>query len=174
MLDGLAQNFNHTTSVLGVTKFESFTFEFEGNKSGRIEVRTAEPAELSTASLLFTTKETSNTMGYRMGPLLFEGHNRIAQPMQSLTVAMLALAAMMVGGFTRFSLWRQIALAVGIMFLLHFINTTSMGLVRNNAFLWPMTYASNIVGISVSLMLYLWVNRTRRLPRRNQILDRTA
>ena len=174
MLDGLAQDFNHTTSVLGVTKFESFTFEFEGNKSGRIEVRTAEPAELSTASLLFTTKETSNTMGYRMGPLLFEGHNRIAQPMQSLTVAMLALAAMMVGGFTRFSLWRQIALAVGIMFLLHFINTTSMGLVRNNAFLWPLTYASNIVGISVSLMLYLWVNRTRRLPRRNQILDRTA
>ena len=177
MFDGLAQNFNHTTSVLGVTAFESFTFEFENNKNSGVKMRRAELAELSTVSLLLNTEEVLKIMGYRtnrMGLLLFEGHNRIAQPMQALTVSMLALAAMMVGGFTRFSLWRPIALAVGIILLLHFINTTSMGVVRHNAFVWPLTYASNIVGISVSLVLYLWVNRTRSLPRRNQTLDRTA
>jgi lipopolysaccharide export system permease protein len=161
MLDGMAQFLNLNTGVLGVTKFSSFTVDLQKDNGSNDKYRTPDLAEISTWNLIFHAVDLTKTGRYEKGSIMFEAHNRIAQPLQGLTVSLLALGAMLIGGFSRFSLWRQIGLAIAIMIVLHLVNTTTMGIVRRNWVLWPLTYTATFLGTILSLSAYAFVGRKR-------------
>ena len=65
-------------------------------------------------------------------------------------------AALLVGGFSRFGLWRQIFGGIVALIVLKSFDNAMAGLVRREAAPWLATYASSVVGLALAGAL-LWI-----------------
>ncbi len=85
--------------------------------------------------------------------------------MLGLVAPLVGFAALMLGGFSRFGLWRQIGFAVLLIIGLQLVNTAASGVVLRNAGAWPVMYAAPLAGGVVAYAL-LWLSQQpRRRPR---------
>jgi lipopolysaccharide export system permease protein len=149
---------------LAITRFADFTYDLAalikiGTKSGRsIE-------ELPTLALLNPTPEILEEIGKSRAAFLHEGHSRFASPLLAPMGAALAFACLMLGGFSRFGLWRQIAVAVGLLILAQMANTAATSAAMRNEQAWPLVYVTPVVGFLIALALMYFAQLPRRRGR---------
>lgn len=155
MFDGIAQTLALESQRLSVTRFVDFSYDIGAliSPSGNTR-RTAR--ELSTFDLLSPSEEIQAETRTGRGQLLYEGHGRINQALLALVAALTGFAALLVGGFSRFGLWRQILGGVLALILLKSLDNAMAGFVRRDGDLWPLAYASTLVGLGLSAAL-LWI-----------------
>jgi len=164
MLEGSAQNLNRRSGRLSVTRFQDFTFDLAGlmslaGKTGR------GLDELSTRELLAPTDALQSEIGAPRAAFLAEGHARFANPLLAIATSLIGFGALMLGSFSRFGLWRQIALGVGLLIAMQLIHTAaSAEALRAPAQAW-MVYLAPVCGIAVSVGLMAFAQRPRRLGR---------
>ena len=152
MVDGLTQTLNLKNNRLLTTNFEDFVYDISSLMSDN-SVRGVSIDGLSTLSLLRPTKETILTTNQTSGQLKLRGHDRIAQAALGFVAGLVGFSALMVGGFSRFGLWRNIMFAVGLVLLLKFMESTGTNIARTNAALWPFIYLAGIGGLMISTAL---------------------
>ena len=152
MVDGLTQTLNLKNNRLLTTNFEDFVYDISSLMSDN-SVRGVSIDGLSTLSLLRPTKETILTTNQTSGQLKLRGHDRIAQAALGFVAGLVGFSALMVGGFSRFGLWRNIMFAVGLVLLLKFMESTGNNIARTNAALWPFIYLAGIGGLMISTTL---------------------
>ena len=152
MVDGLTQTLNLENNRLLTTNFEDFVYDISSLMSDN-SVRGVSIDGLSTLSLLRPTKETILTTNQTSGQLKLRGHDRIAQAALGFVAGLVGFSALMVGGFNRFGLWRNIMFAVGLVLLLKFMESTGTNIARTNAALWPFIYLAGIGGLMISTTL---------------------
>ena len=152
MVDGLTQTLNLENNRLLTTNFEDFVYDISSLMSDN-SVRGVSIDGLSTLSLLRPTKETILTTNQTSGQLKLRGHDRIAQAALGFVAGLVGFSALMVGGFSRFGLWRNIMFAVGLVLLLKFMESTGNNIARTNAALWPFIYLAGIGGLMISTTL---------------------
>ena len=152
MVDGLTQTLNLENNRLLTTNFEDFVYDISSLMSDN-SVRGVSIDGLSTLSLLRPTKETILTTNQTSGQLKLRGHDRIAQAALGFVAGLVGFSALMVGGFSRFGLWRNIMFAVGLVLLLKFMESTGTNIARTNAALWPFIYLAGIGGLMISTAL---------------------
>lgn len=163
MFDGMVQDLSGN-SRLSVTRFADFTYDLgKMVDAGTLPGRTID--ELSTADLLRADPALLTETRKDRAAFLSEGHLRFAMPFLATAAALIGFSALLLGGFSRFGLWRQIGLAVLMLIGLQTVHTWASAQALRDARAWPLVYLAPLVGLAVSATL-LWLSqRPRRLKR---------
>ncbi|NNE87002.1 MAG: LPS export ABC transporter permease LptF [Silicimonas sp.] len=152
MLDGMAQAYELGNKRLSVTRFDDFTFDLEG----LVDVLTPDrrrPNELPTLALLAASEETQAQTKASRATLVAEGHERFSNALNGLVAPLIGFAALLIGGFSRFGIWRQILGAIGALILVQMITQAGQGAVQSDAARWPMAYVGPLFGLALAFVL---------------------
>ena len=164
MVEGLAQIYDPETRRLATTRFSDFAYDL-GVLIGAGSSRHPDVREMPTALLLAAAPETIAATGKPVSVLQYEAHSRFAQPFLGLVGALVGFAALLAGGFSRFGLWRQVALAVVVLILVQLLDNAVADRALADSRLVPLIYLPEIAGLGAALALLAWSGRRRRRPR---------
>lgn len=163
MFDGLAQTFRDDTQRLTTIEFEDFAYDIGAlmkTGAGRLK----DLRELPTPTLLDPTPADIESAFGELPDFLYEGHDRFARSLLSIIVPMMGFAALMVGGFSRFGVWRQVVMAVVLIILIQLVANASEDVARGDARLWWMAYLAPLVGVGMTALL-IGLSSMRKLRR---------
>ena len=152
MIDGMAQSFDEDSRRLSVTRFQDFAFDLDGLVDG-VSRNRRHPGELSTPALLAASPEAQALTGANRAVLISEAHERFSDALNGLIAPLIGFAALLVGGFSRFGVWRQILGAICALILVQMVTQAGQGAVRSNAELWMLSYSGPIFGLLIGLGL---------------------
>jgi lipopolysaccharide export system permease protein len=82
--------------------------------------------------------------------LLQEGHSRISNPLLGFAAPLIGFSALLLGTFSRFGLWRQVLGAVILLVIIQFADNIGAETVLRDATLWPVQYASAVLGLGAA------------------------
>lgn len=162
MVEGSTQSLDRASGRLSVTRFADFTLDLEG----LVDIgaaRTLPTNTLSTLALLVADEAAMQATGASRAQMLEEGHSRLAGPLLAVAAPLLGFAALMLGGFSRFGLWRQMALAVGLIIALQLGWTWAGSMALQSAAVWSALYLAPLAGIGLAGVLIWWGQQPRRL-----------
>ncbi|MGJ8616195.1 MAG: LPS export ABC transporter permease LptF [Sulfitobacter sp.] len=165
MVDGLAQRLNNTDKRLATAKFRDFSFDISAlvNKSasGSQSIR-----NMITPELLSDWGAIEKRTGDTAGVIAEEFHSRFAQPLFCIIAAMIGFSTLLVGGYSRFGVWREVVISFGLLITIDGVRGVLVDPVRDDASAWPLMYVPSAVGFILVLAM-LWQasnpNWTRRL-----------
>lgn len=164
MVEGLAQTLDPASGRLATTRFSDFAYDLADLIVGAGPAR-RDPRELSTGALLAPDAATLEATGRPASVLLYEAHSRFAQPFFGLAGALIGFAALLAGGFSRFGLWRQTALAIVLLIGVQMLDNLVADAALARAALLPAVYLPPVLGVAAAAALLAWSGRRRR-PRR--------
>ena len=167
MIDGMAQSYDELDKRLSVTRFQDFAFDLNGLVDS-VTPGSRDPRELSTPMLLEAGPEAQKITGASRSALISEAHERFSDALNALIVPLIGFAALMVGGYSRFGVWRQIIGAIGALILVQMVTQMGQGTVRSDAARWPLAYSGPVFGLSVGLGLLLLADRPTLFRRRRR------
>ncbi len=164
MFDGMVQVLTTKTESLSITRFGDFTYDL----SGLIEAQTRGPRtsdEASTFELLTASAALMAETKKTRAALIFAAHDRLAQPFLAAAAALIGFASLLLGAFSRFGLWRQVLVAVGLLIVVQAIATVGTGLGSNSDGGWIWAYAAPVIGLAIGTFELWWSQRPKRLRR---------
>lgn len=157
LLRGMAQNLTSDDGQkrLSVTRFSEFSYDIgamfaPGDRRGR-DLR-----EYSTWRLLNPDQALLNATGGSRSEARREAHDRIAQPLLSPIAAMIGFATLLIGGFSRFGVWRQVVGAILLLIFVQFVSNAAADQVERDPALWFLFYLPAVFGTAICLAL-LWL-----------------
>ncbi len=167
MINGLAQTLRPQENKLYTTTFDDFAYNIGGFL--QVAPRTGRRAyELSTPELLAATPQVQAETGETAGRLVALAHDRFAQSFLAVVAALIGFSTLMLGGFSRFGVWRQIVGAIALIILVKFIETVGLNIARGNPAFWFAVYLPTIIGLVVAWTLLFVSTRPylfKRKPR---------
>ena len=163
MFNGLAEVLDRKSDRLSVTRFADFTYDIGALLTAAVPPKRSS-AELTTSELLWPSDAVVAETGASRAALLYEAHNRFAEPLLAVSVALIGFSALLLGGFSRFGLWRQIMLAVVLLVVVQAIATVGTQQAARFAHGWLLAYAAPVFGLAMSAAMLWWAGRPRRVP----------
>lgn len=158
MIDGMAQRFEKAGRNLSVTRFEDFAFDLEGLVDA-ISSQRRRPQELFTGELLSPSEATLAATGETRAALIAQAHERFGDSLNGLVAPLIGFATLLLGGFSRFGVWRQIIGAIFALILVQMLTRVGQDIVEGNADLWPAAYIGPTAGLVMGfLLLFLAAN----------------
>lgn len=155
MFDGLVQTLEEASGRLSVTHYEQLTLDLGGLiDAPRRGARRL--AEWTTRELLGASPDAIAEAGANKPLALFEAHSRITQSLLCISAPLLGFASLLIGGFSRFGLWRRIFGAVALLVVLQTLNTALTDVALSAPESWPLYYVSTAAALLVVLAL-LWI-----------------
>ena len=158
MVDGMTQTLNTASKQLVTTSFDDLAYDI-GAMIRVPDVTRRSARELSTPELLFPTAATLAETGSTAGALIIAGHDRTAQALQATVAALLGFSTLLIGGFSRFGVWRQVVGALFLIILVKMTETLVAGAVRDTAQLWPLVYLPTVIGLGMVWVMLFWSTR---------------
>jgi lipopolysaccharide export system permease protein len=165
MVDGSTQTLTRKDGRLAVTRFSDFTLDLAGLVSVGGTAQIALNA-LPTRDLLMVSPEAMAATGASEAQMLEEGHTRLAGPLLAVAAPLLGFAALMLGSFSRFGLWRQMALAVGLLIVVQMAWIWGGSMASASAQAWAAVYLGPVLGVLLAAGL-LW--QAQRPKRRREV-----
>ena len=164
MFNGLAQTLRPETGRLTTISFDEFAYDIgaliDANKTRSRDLR-----ELPTATLLNPTPEDLAKTGKSLADFRFEGHDRFARSLLAIVVPMMGFAALMIGGFSRFGVWRQILLAVVLIIVVQMLANAAEDVARSDEGLYILAYVAPLVGAAIATLLLVMATSKKLRPR---------
>ena len=162
MVDGATQTLARADSRMALTRFSDFTLDLAGlvgSSAGGAVALNALPTRI----LLAPTDATLTETGIPRAQLLEEGHSRLAAPLLAIAAPLLGFSALMLGSFSRFGLWRQMGVAVGLLIGVQLVWTWAGSVAIQSEAAWPVIYLAPLLGVAVAGLLLAWAQRPRRI-----------
>jgi lipopolysaccharide export system permease protein len=164
MVDGLAQRLSEADSRLSTTNFADFSYDISAlvrtDRAAQRNIR-----QIPTLELLTGSEELRSAEALSAGEIAEELHLRIARPLICVAVALIGFSALLVGGFSRFGVWRQIVFAFFALIGLEVLRGVVSEPVLDDARLWPLIYLPVVLGLALSAILLHLAARPRRRRR---------
>ncbi len=164
MVDGSTQSLSRKDGRLAVTRFSDFTLDL----AGLVQVNGAAQIGLNalpTPVLLEASPEAQELTGASRAQFLEEAHTRLAGPLMSVAAPLIGFAALMLGSFSRFGLWRQVGLSVLLLIGMQMVWTWGGSTAIASPTAWPAVYLGPILGVAVAVGLLWLAQRPRRRSR---------
>jgi lipopolysaccharide export system permease protein len=165
MIDGMIQTYSAADQRLFTTTFDDFAFNI-GALTGEQSSKGRHDRELSTRELLNPTPALEAETGRTAARLISRGHDRFSQSILGTVAALLGFSALMVGGFSRFGVWKQIVFAILLIIVVKAFETIGLNMARSSPQLWYATYMQNIIGFVIVWCLLFWAGRPYLFKRR--------
>lgn len=167
MFEGMAQTLNRVTDRLSITEFDDFTVALDDLVSPS-DTRALDYRSLSTPALFRADAETVAATGRSADSLRREAHLRIAQALLAIGAVVAGNAALMVGGFSRFGLSRQMIFAVLLVVGTKLIDNAAIDMAKSDPAAWPMIYAAPAFALVTCLLLLAIADGRIGLPFRHR------
>ncbi|MBF9059130.1 LPS export ABC transporter permease LptF [Rhodobacterales bacterium HKCCSP123] len=161
MFDGLAQTLDPETQRLATVRFDDFTYDI-GALIEEGGFRSYDLRELPTPVLLTATPQVAEQLDMDLAEMRFGGHDRIARALFVIFPPIIAAACLMLGGFSRFGVWPQILLAVGLVIPLQMIWNVAETTAVRNVELQYLAYAQPGTAALLAVVLTLMAMRRKR------------
>lgn len=156
MFDGMAQVLRADSQRLSTTSFDDLVLNIADYVDG-VTRRKLRPSQLTTAELLWPTPEVLTKVRSSRARLLQEGHARISQATLCIVAVLIGFSTLLLGGFSRFGLWRQILAAIVFLILIKTLDNVAVDAARDDENRWPLVYVSSLAGLVLSYAL-LWIS----------------
>ena len=171
MVEGQAQTLDYATNRLMVTTFDDFAYDLgdlittSTNTSRRI-------SHYNSIDLWFPSDQVLEDTGKTAGVLAMEAHSRNAGALLALVGAVLGAASLLVGGFSRFGVWKQVVLAIFLVIAVKFTESMAANAARSQPENWLLPYIPIVFGLAVSFgLLVLAANPTLFKRSKRQVLS---
>jgi len=113
-------------------------------------------AQVPTIELLRASDALVAETGRTRARLIARAHDRVSQSLLAVVAALLGFSALIIGGFSRFGVWRQIVIAVFLIITVKAVETAGINAAREDASLWFAVYGGVVTGlIIVAILLFL-------------------
>jgi lipopolysaccharide export system permease protein len=162
MFDGMAQSLTGSAQTLSATRFADSSYDIGALISPASAGRLG-PDEMATAALLWPDPAEVERLKTSRETLVFAGHERISQMFLPLVAGLIGFAALLMGGFSRFGLWRQIFAASVLLIVVQLLVNAVASAVKETPGLWPVVYAPELVGLLTALLMLALAGRSRRV-----------
>jgi len=152
MVDGNIQYLPEGTSQLSTVHFDQFAYDLGSLLSGPVEL-TRTPFQRYLPELLWPTQAMTNGGLWDKGDFLAEANHKLSMPLSALVMPLIALGAILAGGFRRGGFMGRV---MGAVVLGLFVQTglgVSKSLVQSNAALFPIMYLPALIGLAIALYL---------------------
>ena len=84
-------------------------------------------------------------------------------PIAGLVAGLIGFSALLMGGFSRFGLWRQIATASVLLIVVQLLVNAVASAVKQSPGLWPAVYLPEAAGFLLSVIMLALAGRRRRV-----------
>jgi len=162
MFDGMAQTLTRGDNRLSVTRFGDFTFDLAALMIGT-QRPDRQMGELSTADLLWPSPGVLRETGETAATLWTEGQSRFSEPLTAMSVPLIGFAALLLGAFSRFGLWRQIGVGIGMLVIVQGMTTVATNLALSVPQGWLLAYLPALAGFALGVGTLAWSQRPRRV-----------
>ncbi|KPA22417.1 putative permease YjgP/YjgQ family protein [Shimia sp. SK013] len=166
MVNGLAQQHTTSSDRLLTTDFADFSYDISALTNAS-ETRSKDINYLSTYDLLANADAVMQRTGRSPGQVAYEAHARFAQASACIVFAVISFAVLLMGGFSRFGMWRQILIAFTILILLEAVKAAVVDPIRKDATLWPLIYLPTLLGTVLSVGILRMISgpfRIKKVP----------
>ena len=171
MLNGLAQVFQDDGRRLSITRFKDFAYDLSGLVDVGLPTR-VHPSQMGTLMLLRADEEAQTISQASRETLVSEAHERFGNALNGLIAPVIGFATLLLGGFSRFGIWRQILGAIVALILVQMLTRLGQDYVQEDAALWPMAYLGPMFGATLAVLLLMLAARPALLRRRWRSPDR--
>lgn len=165
MIDGLVQTYAADDEKLFTTTFDDFAFNISA-LTGEKSTKGRSDRQLSTVELLNPTPALVAETRRSEAELIARGHDRFSQSILGTVGALMGFAALLVGGYSRFGVWKQIVLAIMLIILVKAFETIGLNIARSTPELWFATYLQNALAFVIVWFLLFWAGRPYLFKRR--------
>lgn len=165
MVDGLAQRLTKSDQVLSTTNFADFSYDISpllrGDSNDGRSIR-----QLFTTELLRDGAVLPDTEGYTPGEIAEEIHLRFARAFICVVVSLIGFAALQIGSYSRFGVWRYILIAFVMLIFLELLRGIVSEPVLEDARNWPLIYLPSAIGFALAWVFLLLAAHPVSLRRR--------
>ena len=165
MINGMVQSLRTADQRLFTTSFEDFAYNIS-NLIGDIAPTGRRDSHLSTWELLNPTPALEEETGRDAARMISRAHDRFSQSILGTVAALLGFAALMVGGYSRFGVWKQIIGAIFLIIVVKAVETTGIRIARSDPQFWMAAYLQSVVGLAMVWFLLFWASRPYLFKRR--------
>ena len=152
MINGLAQSLAREGQRLFTTTFEDFSYDISALVATN-EANLNRIAFASTWDLITDARAVAERTNVSHAEALSVLHNRFTSALMCVVAALVGFATLLLGGYSRFGVWRQILTAFVLLVGLKLIEGAVAGPVLRSAILWPLLYLPVLSGVSLSVTL---------------------
>ncbi len=165
MIDGMVQTLRLADQRLFTTRFTDFSYNI-GELIAAASPGGRRASHLSTWDLLNPTPDLVAETGTPAARMIADGHDRFSQSLLGTVAALIGFATLMVGGYSRFGVWRQIVAAICLIVVIKALETAGLNAARADAQLWFLTYLPSLGGLVIVWFLLIWASRPYLFKRR--------
>lgn len=166
MFDGMVQSLRIDTGQLSVTRFDDFAFDIatllELPQVGPRGVR-----QVPTGELLAASPALAEETGRSRARLRYEGHERFSQALVAAGTPLVGFALLLLGGFSRFGVWRQVLGAIVCLISVEMTDNVLARLASEDIGLWPLAYGAGSLAFAIGAAA-LWLAGRGRGPSRRR------
>lgn len=170
MFDGLAQTYSPETGRLSTVAFDDFAYDI-GALMTQGAQRIRDLRELPTSVLLNPSDVDIASARGALPDFLFEAHDRFARALMAVVAPLIGFATLLIGGFSRFGVWRQVVIAVVLIIVVQMAANATEEVARGDESLFWMAYIGPIFGafIVFFLLFAASMNRLRGPTQRSTV-----
>ena len=168
MVDGMAQRLDNQNRTLSTTIFADFSYDISA-LIRKTDQRARNIRAIPTLELMQDRTRITEAEGYTPGQLADELHQRFARALICIAVTMIGFSSLLLGGYSRFGVWRQALLAFVLLIFLEVLRGLVSEPVLNNADLWPLIYLPTLVGLALATLFLQNASRPMKLLFRRRI-----
>ncbi|MDJ0994270.1 MAG: LptF/LptG family permease [Dinoroseobacter sp.] len=154
LISGLAQQMELDGS-LSTLRFENFSLGL-GKTESEGEPVLRDLRGYATKTLIERDPDLITLIGTSQAAFEHELHTRFATPMLAIINAVLGFAALLVGGFSRFGFWYQVAGGIALNVVLQVGVNFAEEVALTTAGAWPVVYVPVLAGL-MAVLLLLWL-----------------
>jgi lipopolysaccharide export system permease protein len=154
MVDGLAQRLQVDGKRLSTAKFRDFSFDISALVTN--STTTAQSVDaMTTPEIWGNWDDLSADLDQPLGVITEDFNARFTDALFCVVAAMIGYATLILGGFSRFGVWREIVIAFGLLIALDGIRGALVDTVRTTASTWPLMYFPTVLG-AVLILGMIW------------------
>jgi lipopolysaccharide export system permease protein len=166
MVNGNRQEVDPKTGTMSLLYFDSYTLDLGGSKKGSLSDRFRDARERSLHNLLTATLENDPSLSQvDVNRFRVEAHQRLANPLNHITLTLVALAFLLSGSFDRRGASKRLMAAVGALILVEAMVIGAGNLATSSLTLLPLIYLAVILPAVLALVVLLRPNLLTRPPR---------
>ncbi len=160
MFDGAVQQLDAPTDAIDTVVFDRLAYDLN-EFMGVATERARRPREYFFHEGVSPSADLL-TRGRSLGEYVSEAHDKIAAPLLTLTLPILALGAILSGSFKRNGFGTRISLGVGLMIFVQALAVAAKGRVESQPLNWTTAYVPFLISVVFGLSLLLLAIRQKR------------